>query len=271
MKKIFFSLFLFMLLTAPLSYAEPATEIRLNNSIDNISYEEKENIRSLLSACADIMRFDKNNYDYDTLMKYILCTHQNFSLITNLSPETNISNSGMDGISIVNGDYIDNILISVFNLTPEHPPVNALVERGYCYSNGLYYYKNIFNTAFYTQIQDLTAVYRLGGGIYYVIFSDIYYENGTATGEYSFAVIQESYPLPYSLIRLGMGERLLSEAEIIAYTPQQTYQNPRWQTPSPDYVQDSKLSLPVLITIISASSVIFILGSIALIKEIRRK
>ncbi len=268
MKKSLISFILFLLLITNMS---PVNADGLYNRVNDISYEETENIRSLLTACADVMRFDRDNLDRDTLMKYILCTHENFAIITNLSPETSISDSGMDGISIVNGNYIDSILTSVFKLTPEHPPVNALVDRGYCYSNGLYYYKNIFNTSFYTDIRDLIAVHDLGGGIYHVVFSDVYYENGTATPEYSFAVIQKSDVLPYSLIRLGMGEPLLSDEEIIAYTPQRTYQNPRWYTPSPDYVPSSGLSLSALIAIIAVSAFIFIIGTAALIRELTKK
>lgn len=268
MKKIIIiSVFLFTLLFAPLSHA---SAIGLNNRVNEMSDSEKENIRLILSACADIMRFDRGNYDFDTLMKYILCTHANFAVVSNLSPEASVSGTSADGISIVNGDYIDNIITNIFKLTPQHPPVNALVERGYCYSNGLYYYKNIFNAFFHTQIQDITEIYSLGGGIYYVVFNDIYYENDTVSNEQSFAVIQKNDSLPYSLIRLGMGEKLLTQTEIIAYTPQKTYQSPRWEA-APDYIPSRRLSMPTLIIVIASSIVIFIFGSAALIRELRRK
>lgn len=268
MKKLFISAILLAFFVTPLSVTAKSS---LNNSVNDISYEEKESIRSFISACADIMRFDKNNYDYDSLMRYVLCTHRNFASIISIDPHSDTSSSAGDSILIVNGDYIDAVLTSIFHLAPEHPPVNALVDRGYCYSNGLYYYRNIFNTAFYTQIQDITELYSLGGGIYYVVFKDIYYENGVSTSEKSFAVIQKNEAPPYSLLRLGMGEKLLTEAEIIAYTPQKTYQNPRWQSPPPDYIPSNTKNIPVLITIISASFVIFVLGTFAIIKELRQK
>lgn len=259
---------MFTLLFAPRSYAAPSG---LNNRVNEMSVTEKENIRLLLGACADIMRFDRGNYDFDTLMKYILCTHGNFAVVSSLSPEASVSGTSADGISIVNGEYIDNIVTTIFKLTPQHPPVNALVERGYCYSNGFYYYKNIFNTFFYTQIQDITEIYSLGGGIYYVVFNDIYYENNTASNEQSFAVIQQNDTLPYSLIRIGMGEKLLTQTEIIAYTPQKTYQSPRWEAASPDYVPSRRPGMPTLIITIASSIVIFIFGSTALIREFRRR
>lgn len=267
MKKIIiFIIFLFLL--TPLSDARASG---LNNSVNELTYEEKENILRLLDACADVMHFDRDNYDFDTLMRYILCTHPNFAAVTNLSPETDISGSGANDISIVKGDYIDNIITSIFNLTPVHPPVNELVVRGYCYSGGLYYYQNAFTADFGTEIVDLTEVYSLGGNVYYVVFRDIYYENNAESPEYSFAVIKKSSSLPYSLIRLGMGEKLLTKAQIIAYTPQKTYQSPRWQTAAPDYKPSGKLSLSTLAAIIFISSLIFIIGSAALIKELREK
>lgn len=266
MKKLFISVVLSVIFTSSV-YAETT----LNNSVNDISQEEKSNITVLLSACANIMRFDRDNYDFDTLMKYVLCTHENFAAVAGLNPETGISNSDPDGISIVNGDYIDRIILNIFKLRPEHPGVEALVERGYCYSGGLYYYRNIFTTDFYTQVQNLDVIYNLGGSVYYVVFSDIYYENGTASPEQSFAVIRKSKSMPYSIIRLGMGEKLLSEREIVSYTPQQTYQNPRWQTPMPDYVPSRGLNIYALAAIVAVSSIIFILGTIALIRELNQK
>lgn len=268
LKKAVISVFLFIFLISAIPRAFSDSEINLNNSVNTITAEERENITLLLSSCADIMRFDRSNFDFDTLMTYLLCTHENFSSLTQSVPYTT---SGPDGISIVNGDYIDNILTTVFQLSPEHPSVDALVDRGFCCSNGMYYYRNVFTADFHTQFQALETVYNLGGGVYYVVFSDTYYENNTAFPEKSFAVIQKNSSLPYSLIRLGMGERLLSNNEIIAYTPQKTYQNPRWQTAPPDYTPNHGLSLGILIAIIAASVIIFIIGSIALIRELFRR
>ncbi len=268
MKKLFISTVLFVFFAAPLClYAASG----LNNRVNDVPEAEKQEITAFLDACADIMRFDKDDYNYDNLMSYILCTHKNFTSVTALDPQSQAAGSGSDGISIVNADYIDSIVKSVFKLNPEHPPVNALVDRGYCYTNGLYYYKNIFNASFYTQIQNITELYSLGGGVYYVAFNDIYYENGVPTPEQSFAVIQKNSAPPYSLIRLGMGETLLSEAQIIAYTPQKTYQSPRWQTPPPDYVRGRGFSPTSLTIIIAAAAVVLIFGIWALVYEIRQR
>lgn len=250
------------------------SSMKLNNSIETLSADEKENIRALLAACADVMKFDKYNYDYDTLMKYILCTHRNFAQLININSESdNQQNSlGFENISIVNGEFIDNILTSVFRMSPEHPPVNALIERGFCYNNGLYYYKNIFNTDFHTEIRDLIAAYDLGGNIFYVIFTDIYYEDDKPTPEFSFAIVQKNDILPYSLIRIGMGENLLTESDIAAYTPQQAYSNPNWKTPAPGHtLPDSPINLPILLVIISIGSVMLIISAIILIRELRRR
>lgn len=248
--------------------------MKLNNRVDIISEEERENILALLSACADIMKYDSRNYDYDTLMKYLLCTHQNFAGLIGMDPQSAQAQDipGFEDISIVSGDYIDNILTTVFKIEPEHPSINELINRGYCYSGGLYYYKNIFSVDFHTDIHDLNAVYYLGGNIYYVIFTDTYYENGTSTPEYSFAIIRTSDTLPYSLIRIGMGENLLSESEAVQYSPQKTYEQPNWKTPPPGYVvPETPYSMPILLIVISIGSVMLIIGSIIIIREIRKR
>jgi hypothetical protein len=247
---------------------------KLTNRVSVISSSERENILSLLAACADVMNFDKKSYDYDRLMKYILATHKNFAELIGFGSNSSSAENalGVDNISMVSSDYIDCILTSVFGITPEHPPVNALVDKGYCYSNGIYYYKNIFNTYFYTDILDLTAVYELGGGVYYVIFSDIYFENNITIPEYSFAIIRKSAALPYSLIRIGMGENLLDENEILEYSPQQAFQNPNWITPSPDFVKsDAPITSLILIIVIILGSVMLIIGVIFIIKVLSRK
>lgn len=268
MKKLFIFAVLFVFFAVPLCLHAASG---LNNRASDAPEAEKQEITAFLSACADIMRFDRNDYSYDNLMRYILCTHKNFTSVTALDPQSQAAGNNSNGISIVSADYIDSIVKGVFKLNPEHPPVNALVDRGYCYTNGLYYYKNIFTVSFYTQIQDITELYSLGGGIYYVAFNDVYCENGVSTPEESFAVIQKNSAPPYSLIRLGMGETLLSEAEIIAYTPQKTYQSPRWQTPPPDYVRSRGLSTASLTIIIATAAVVLIFGVWALVYEIRKR
>ncbi len=253
--------------------SDKINSFRLKNHLDLLSEEERNNIIATLSACADIMTFDNKNYDIDKLMLHLLCTHKNFlSIIGNTYQNAeNGSDIGFDDISMVSAEYIDSILQTVFGVTPEHPPVNALIERNFCYSGNLYYYKNIFGSDFNTEIRDLNGVYELGGSVYYVVFSDIYHENGKATPEYSFAVLRKNDTPPYSVIRLGMGESLLTSDEAMLYSPKKTFENSNWVTPTPDYTPSSPFTLPFLLFVIAVSSVIFVIGVIIIVRELTKK
>lgn len=253
--------------------SDKINNMRLVNHLSMLTEDERNNIMSVLSACADIMTFDNQNYDIDKLMIHLLCTHKNFlPVIENTYQDAeNGSNIGFDDISMVSADYIDAILKTVFGVTPEHPPINALIERNFCYSGNLYYYKNIFNADFNTEIRDLQGVYELGGNIYYVIFSDIYRENNKATPEYSFAVLRKNEAPPYSVIRLGMGESLLTSDEAMLYSPKKSFENSNWTTPNPDYTSSSPFTLPILLFMIFVSSVIFVIGVIIIVRELTKR
>lgn len=237
------------------------------NKTDTISAEDAQDIKAFLSACADIMSFDINNYDYDKLFKYVLYTHKNFQILTDIPSESGRSSSfGYNNVSIVSSNYIDTIMQNVFRLTPEKPPVNSLLSRGFCYNDGYYYYTGGFDTYFATDILDLIGVYDIDEVNIFVVFSDIYYENNTEMPEYSFAVLQKA-DSGYSLLRLGMGENLPSYEELKNYSKNQI-------TPTlvPEDTKTAHNGLPmyVLFSIISVGIIGFILGLSALIRQIRK-
>ena len=242
------------------------------NRINSISDADSENIKLILSACADIMRFDIKDYDYDTLFKYVLYTHKNFQILTDLVPYSSQSSSlGFNNVSVVSSEYIDYIMENVFRITPEKPPVNNLLSRGFCYSGGYYYYTGGFNVYFATEVLRLKAVYDLGGGVTFVVFSDIYYEGDTKTPEYSFAVMQKT-DSSYYLLRLGMGESLPSQAEIREYSPLSARPDSVWNTPkkSAEGTLKDRLLLPLLLLIISVGMV-GLACSIAVLVKMRKK
>ena len=111
------------------------------NRVNELSVSEKQEITKTLTACADVMRFNIRNYNYDKLFKYVLYTHKNFQILTDIPADTgNSSNLGYNNVKLVNSDYIDYIMTRVFRITPEKTPVNELLERGFCYNDGYYYY-----------------------------------------------------------------------------------------------------------------------------------
>lgn len=225
------------------------------NRVNELSVSEKQEITKTLTACADVMRFNIRNYDYDKLFKYVLYTHKNFQILTDIPADTgNSSNLGYNNVKLVNSDYIDYIMTRIFRITPEKPPVNELLERGFCYNDGYYYYNGGFGVYFATEIADINGVYDIGGGVTFVVFSDIYYEGNTRTPEYSFAILQNTEN-GYSLLRLGMGEDLPTSDEVRLYSPFKTYNEMNWNINNVDNNNDdfvkSYISIPILLLVIS--------------------
>ena len=226
------------------------------NRVNELSVSEKQEITKILTACADVMRFNIRNYNYDKLFKYVLYTHKNFQILTDIPADTgNSSNLGYNNVKLVNSDYIDYIMTRVFRITPEKPPVNELLERGFCYNDGYYYYIGGFGVYFATKIVDIKGIYDIGGGVTFVIFSDIYYEGNTRTPEYSFAILQNTEN-GYSLMRLGMGEDLPTSDEVRLYSPFKTYNEMNWNINNVDNNNDvdfvkSYISIPILLLVIS--------------------
>lgn len=226
------------------------------NRVNELSVSEKQEITKPLTACADVMRFNIRNYNYDKLFKYVLYTHKNFQILTDIPADTgNSSNLGYNNVTLVNSDYIDYIMTRVFRITPEKPPVNELLERGFCYNDGYYYYIGGFGVYFATKIVDIKGVYDIGGGVTFVVFSDIYYEGDTRTPEYSFAILQNTEN-GYSLMRLGMGEDLPTSDEVRLYSPFKTYNEMNWNINNVDNNNDvdfvkSYISIPILLLVIS--------------------
>lgn len=241
------------------------------NRVNELSVSEKQEITKTLTACADVMRFNIRNYDYDKLFKYVLYTHKNFQILTDIPADTgNSSNLGYNNVTLVNSDYIDYIMTRVFRITPEKPPVNELLERGFCYNDGYYYYIGGFGIYFATEIVDIKGVYDIGGGVTFVIFSDIYYEGNTRTPEYSFAILQNTEN-GYSLLRLGMGEDLPTSDEVRLYSPFKTYNEMNWninnvENNDDDFVK-SYISIPILLLVISLGLIGLTACIVALVKR----
>lgn len=241
------------------------------NRVNELSVSEKQEITKTLTACADVMRFNIRNYNYDKLFKYVLYTHKNFQILTDIPADTgNSSNLGYNNVTLVNSDYIDYIMTRVFRITPEKPPVNELLERGFCYNDGYYYYIGGFGVYFATKIVDIKGIYDIGGGVTFVVFNDIYYEGDTRTPEYSFAILQNTEN-GYSLMRLGMGEDLPTSDEVRLYSPFKTYNEMNWNINNVDNNNDdfvkSYISIPILLLVISLGLIGLTACIVALVKR----
>ena len=183
------------------------------NKVNVIDSDFRAKLISLLSSCANLTEFDRASYDYDRVFKYVLFTHDAFEQVVPLP--THSGESG--GIKTVSAEYIDYIMVNILKITPDHPGVTSLTERGFCYRDGVYMYTGGFDADYRTEILDLLALHDLGDGNYHVVFSDIYYEDGAVIPEYSYAIVNDDNGA-LSLIRLGMGKNLLTEHQISRYS-----------------------------------------------------
>lgn len=197
------------------------------NKVNVIDPDTRAQFISFLSACSNLTEFDRENYDYDRVFKYVLFTHSSFEPIVPVTAHTDDSGD----IKTVSGEYIDYIMMNILKIAPEHPGVTALTERGFCYRDGVYMYTGGFSADYRTEILDIIALHDLGAGNYHIVFSDIYYENGTVIPEYSYAIVNDNNGV-LSLIRLGMGKNLLTEHQINRYSSVSDMGAPAWEQES---------------------------------------
>lgn len=272
---------LICLFCAPLASAQPdrgqssaaqnntvLTEYPFEDILGALAETEITSIKTTLSACADLMTFDINNYDYDTIFKYVLFSHQNFKVLTDIDPMTGSSSSlGYNNVSLVNSAFIDYVMENVLRITPEKPPATNLLTRGFCYSDGYYYYNVSFDVFFSTSVNELIRVYDLGKGTIFVIFSDVYTEGDTKTDEYSFAILSNN-GINYSLLRLGMGENLPSVDEVNKYVP--AVGDTKVDEGDTKSDAASRLLIIILLIVIFAGIVGFILAVRAFVRIKRR-
>lgn len=190
---------------------------KYKNSVNKIKIEEKQEIIKLLQACSEMVAFDSKNYNEDRFMIYILATHKNFRNIFGI-PETEYfgkKDIGNCRISYVEKEYIDNIAQNVFGVQTKAGDVSKLIDIGYCQSGDLYYYKEPFTNKTYTFINDIKAAYDLGGGVKYIVFSDIYFDKTGVRDEYGYAVIKDNK----RILKLEIGNNLLNDREIAEFAP----------------------------------------------------
>lgn len=179
-----------------------------------LSGTDSQEILFLIKSAADIMDYDSVSSDLDTLTRHVLYTHENFRLISTLSPES--GETGSDpSIRLCSSGFIEDAMYTAFRKTPEKPAVNMLTSLGYCFNDGSYYYTGGYNTYFATDVKDLVRVLKLTDDTLFVIFSDTYTEGGNAPiFEYSTAVVSRD-SRGFYLKQLHMGGDIEIPREII--------------------------------------------------------
>lgn len=182
-------------------------------------------VRSFIAASADMMSYDSKNHDFDRTMKYILNTNANFRIINPY--ERGAYDDAYEGIRLVRADYIDYIVKNVFDLEPQHPYINELTARGFCVNDGYYSYVPSFGANFSTEIREIKKICDVGNNVYFIVFTDIYTENGYAVPEYSWAVLKEENGL--KLLRIEMGGELPQEHEVMEYAGVNEYEKYAWE------------------------------------------
>lgn len=172
--------------------------------VQNLSEKEKQELLYLVKACADLMEYNSKDYDIHTVMRHMLYTYKNFTLLSNIPPQHSQSGS----IQLCGSDFIDDVLYKAFRLTPEKPAVNMLTELGYCYNNGFYYSAGGYNTYFATDVKEILSAYTLPDDSILLIFKNEYTEgDSSAVQEISSAVAAKDKNGFY-LLSLNMGGEL---------------------------------------------------------------
>ena len=166
-KRIFYFLALIIYIININVHAEPS--VMLNTA-------DYDAIIQLLAACADIPEYDRSYTDKDELMRRVLYTHRNFKWITDVPPGTA---QGHNSLTLCSGNYISDIMHTAFRIAPEQPKLNELTRRGYCYSNGMYYWSGGYTRYFATQVHDIVSARYADNDTLVVVFTDTYIESGS--------------------------------------------------------------------------------------------
>lgn len=191
-------------------------QCRYPNVINTLSTEKKRHMHDVISACADIMEYDAENYNFDELFCRVLNTHKNFEILTDIAPLEAQRKIGEESVCSINAEFMDDIMRRYMGIIPERPPVNLLLQRGFCYSGGMYYYRKKYNVEFATEMGDFTGIYDLGNNLYYCVFYDTYIEGKTKKPEYSFCILKE-YKSDIRPVRIGMGKPFPSDYTLKRY------------------------------------------------------
>ncbi len=243
----------------------------LKNNIDDKMYQK---FFSLIASCADIVKFDRTNYDLTKMLKNILYTYQNYENQTSISPDyyENTIETGYENIHSLNGEYVDFILTSIYGVVPQHMSVNNLINTGVCYTNGKYFYTGKYTKDFKTEIIDISAMYDLGWNKYYIVFNDEYTQDNNTISEYGFAVIDTSSDV-YSIERLEIGTRLLNDNEIASYSPLKSKGNIFLRKGDKFLYQKDKINAANTLIVVALIAIIcaFIVLVIFLIDTLRKK
>lgn len=218
------------------------------NKAKVLSGEARSNMIKFLTACAGLTEFDRENYSYDRLFKYVLYTHEAFTDIVGINPHSSLNSD----IKSVSGEFIDYIMLEILGVTPEHPAATALTDRGFCYKDGMYLFTGGFSAEYSTEILDIVAVHELGAGNYHVVFSDIYREGESVVPEYSYAVINNRGDM-FSLLRLGMGANLLTAKQISRYAAVTGLATPAWEKETPQVTGNTARGIYVIVIAIGAA------------------
>lgn len=166
-----------------------------------LSADDTAELMSLIKSCADIMNYDSNDYDLDTLTRHVLYTRENFRLLTDLSPMYSKGGS----INMCSTEFIDDVMYKAFRLEPQRPPVNMLTTLGYCVNGDSYNYTGGYNVYFATDIKNIIRTIEGKDNSIFIVFSDTYSEGGKKpVFEYSTALVKRDSS-GYYLAQLHMG------------------------------------------------------------------
>ncbi len=175
----------------------------------SLTENENRELMYLIKSCADLMQYDSGDHDIHTLMRHMLYTYRNFTLLSSIPPNHSVSGK----ISLYSSDYIDDALYKAFRLQPEKPAVNMLTELGYCYNNGVYYSAGGYDKYFATDVMEITDSFELEDGSLLIIFKNTYTEGDSPPIPEISSAVAAKDESGFYLLKLNMGGDLPSHHE----------------------------------------------------------
>ncbi len=181
--------------------------------------------------------------DLHKLIVDVLNSHHNFQALTSLTPNATVTGA----LRMCDAKFIDDIMYKTFRIETPRPQPDQLMELGYYYNNGFYYYKT--NTPSYSvKINEITKTITLDDGGVYVIFTDTLTTENTSpiTENSAIKFYRDSSGWFITEIHMGLDFSNLSE-HLKTPAPYETYIEFVWDI------------LPLLVFIVTIIVVIVIL------------
>lgn len=212
-------------------------------SVTPVSAFDNNEFIPFIDVCSYIDQYNGNKEDLHNLVTDVLNNHHHFQDMSSLSPNATQTGS----LRMCDAKYIDDIMYKTFRINTPRPAPEKLMELGYYYNNGFYYYKER-EVKQSVKLHEITNIIPMDNGEIYVIFTDTVTtaDNSSKTQNSAIKFSRDNSGLFVTAIHMGLDFSNLSE---------------HLKTPSPvePYIEIVWNALPMAIFILTLTVSIVIL------------